>query len=203
MDTRTGEPKRNEKMIRSVDTLKELYTVAVGVALVMAVETLAKEDATAPVFGRDSFFLFLVVVVTLIPFYHGAFRHMDDIYIFPEAPRKRPGPRVLLVDYLLLMFEAGLLVWLATSISNLVIFTQGFVFLMAVDVLWAAVTGILTPAKSVFKWGILNFIVGVTLFAVSYWPGHSPIQAPALCAIAIVRSALDYWLSRRLYFPED
>ncbi len=39
MDTRTGEPKRNEKMIRSVDTLKELYTVAVGVALVMAVET--------------------------------------------------------------------------------------------------------------------------------------------------------------------
>jgi len=31
---------RNEKMTRSVDTLKELYTVAVGVALVMAVEKL-------------------------------------------------------------------------------------------------------------------------------------------------------------------
>ncbi len=133
-------------------------------------------------FGRDSFFLFLVVVVTLIPFYHGAFRHMDDIYIFPEAPRKRPGPRVLLVDYLLLMFEAGLLVWLATSISNLVIFTQGFVFLMAVDVLWAAVTGILTPAKSVFKWGILKFYCwGNPLRRVLLARPQSDTSARSLC----------------------
>src|SRR6266852_3569807 len=90
----------NEKMTRSVDTLKELYTVAVGVALVMSVETLAKETTGAPAFASDHFLLFLVFFVTLIPFYHGAFRHMDDVYIFAKEPHKSPG--LLLVDYLLL-----------------------------------------------------------------------------------------------------
>lgn len=202
MDAKAGEPVRNDKMTRSVDTLKELYTVAVGVALVMAVGKLADKDASAPVFGSDSFFLFLVMAATLIPFYHGAFRHMDDIYIFPEAPKKRPKPGVLLVDYMLLMLEAGLLVWLATSILSPAVFTKGFILLLAVDVLWAVVTGLLTPAKNVFKWGILNFVVAVILSGLCYWPGHTLIPAGCLCAVAVVRSTLDYWVSRRLYFPE-
>ncbi len=78
MNTRSREPVRNEKMIRSVDTLKELYTVAVGVALVMAVEKLANAAEKERVFRSEQFCLFLVVIVTLIPFYHGAFRHMDS-----------------------------------------------------------------------------------------------------------------------------
>jgi hypothetical protein len=107
MNNETGELQQlhraNEKMTRSVDTLKELYTVAVGVALVMSVETLAKETAQTSVFGSEDLWLFLVIAATLIPFYHGAFRHMDDIYVF-AAPGKRPGSKVLLLDYLLLRY---------------------------------------------------------------------------------------------------
>jgi hypothetical protein len=204
MDAKAGERVRNEKMTRSVDTLKELYTVAVGVALVMAVEKLVSAAEREPLLHSEQFFLFLVVIVTLIPFYHGAFRHMDDIYIFPKDPAKKPGPVVLLGDYCILMFEAGLLVWLATSISDRAIFANGFVFLLLVDLTWAVFTAIFTPARfDVVWWGVLNLITLLILVPLWYWPGYTPINAYCLMWIAIARSVLDYLLSRKLYFPED
>jgi len=194
---------RNEKMTRSVDTLKELYTVAVGVALVMAVEKLSGETTQTSVFGSQDLWLFLVTAVTLIPFYHGAFRHMDDIYVFAD-PGKRPGSKVLLLDYLLLMCEAGLLVWLSTKISDLPRFTKGFLALLAVDVLWALVTGVFTSEKrGALKWGLLNLVVLTGLGIVTYWPCQRVIPAVCLFVIAVLRSVLDYALSHKLYFPPE
>jgi hypothetical protein len=204
MEAKGGESGPSTKMIRSVDTLKELYTVAVGVALVMAVEKLANAAEKEPVFRTEQFFLFVVVIVTLIPFYHGAFRHMDDIYIFPKEPAKRPGPLVLLGDYLVLMFEAGLLVWLATSISDRAIFADGFLLLLLVDICWAVATAIFTPAGfDVVWWGVVNLITLLILLALWYWPGDMLINGFYLMLIAIARSVADYVLSRKLYFPED
>ncbi len=204
MDSRNEElckwRSRDEKMTRSVDTLKELYTVAVGVALVMGVERLATESVGSSVFTSERFLLFLVLFVTLIPFYHGAFRHMDEVYIFAEPPDKRPGAGVLLADYLLLMCEAGLLVWLAIRISDPVTFRNGFLLLLSVDVTWAIVTWRFTSEKKgALKWGLLNLGV-IGLLGLSFLC-PSPISARYLLLIAVFRSVLDYWLSHKLYFP--
>lgn len=196
------QPRLDEEITRSVDTLKELYTVAVAVALTLGVEklaTLTECNGCTPLLQSEAFVLFLVFFVTLIPFYHGASRHMDDIYVFRET---RPGAVVLLLDYILLMVEAGSLVWLGENIGNRVTFTKCYLFLLALDVLWAIITGTFTAAgKSVRSWALLNSLALVIVLAVFHPPYWTPWKPCVLLLLAFVRSALDYRLCRNLYFP--
>jgi hypothetical protein len=64
----------------TVRNLQELYTVAVGIALALAVQELINGSVEEPIeWSRVP--AFIGFLATLIPFYHSAMRHLDEVYI--------------------------------------------------------------------------------------------------------------------------
>ena len=81
-----------------------------------------------------SFPMIVAYVVTLVPFYHGAMRHLDVTYRQAEAPPVREG--ALLGDFFLLFVEACLFLALANVIAHTTQATWTFLALFALDGLW-------------------------------------------------------------------
>src|ERR1700739_376328 len=137
---------------RSVDMLRELYSVVVGLALVGAIENVIEKSPTAGVLVHwNSILWFAAVFATLLPFYHGALRYLDDVYIFAG---KQPKRLALLVDYLFLFSEACLLVALGLLIARPEAFTPVFAALIGLDVIWALSGYFITETgfETVWRW---------------------------------------------------
>jgi len=64
---------------RPIRHLQGLYTVVVGVALTVAVSNLIDQDADVPIRVQVLPY-FIAYLFTLVPFYHGALRHLDITY---------------------------------------------------------------------------------------------------------------------------
>ena len=65
----------------SVKNLEHLYTTVVAVALSLAIYQLIDTTGGKIQFRLELVWCFLTFLVTLIPFYHGALRHLDITYI--------------------------------------------------------------------------------------------------------------------------
>ncbi len=65
---------------RSVSHLQQLYTVVVGLALTVAITNLIDQAAPVPI-RMAALPYFVSYLVTLVPFYHGALRHLDVTYL--------------------------------------------------------------------------------------------------------------------------
>ena len=85
----------------SVQNLQELYTVAVGMALTLAITRIVPEAGSPVVVSLPNL---VAYVVTLVPFYHGAMRHMDVSCRGARTGTVREG--ALLGDFFLLFIEA-------------------------------------------------------------------------------------------------
>src|SRR4051794_37746654 len=95
---------------RSVQNLENLYSVVIGAGLSFGIVTLV-DPSKAPVPLRFELLPYFVsYLVTLIPFYHGALRHLDVVYIEGKRP-VRSG--ALLLDFLGLFLESCLFLALA------------------------------------------------------------------------------------------
>ncbi len=72
-----------------MEHLQELYTVVVAIALSLVVARLIPAPGGKVTF--QPFLLSAALLVTLIPFYHGALRHLDEQYAGSRCP---PGSRL-------------------------------------------------------------------------------------------------------------
>src|SRR5437868_5475689 len=100
---------------RTVGHLQQLYTVVAGVALTLAITKLLDERAEKPV-RLEVIPYFVAYLFTLVPFYHGALRHLDVTYF--EDNRARPKPGALMFDWALLFLESCLLLGLALLLQK-------------------------------------------------------------------------------------
>src|SRR6185437_11887329 len=105
----------SKKMENSVRSLSNLYTVIIGVALSLAVVKLVEGGTGLKAATIPSILLFAAFVVTLLPFYHGALRHIDDAYIESEGANIKDG--ALVVDLILLFIHGIVFVVLALLIA--------------------------------------------------------------------------------------
>src|SRR5690348_8969697 len=126
---------RRQKQERSVGHLQELYGVVVAIALGLAAGRLIPSAGRAIDFHH--WFLGLALLVTLIPFYHGALRHLDEQYAQGSTPGR---PYSVLIDFALLFLESCAFLALAVSVDRPHIFAKAFLALLALDVLWAVLT---------------------------------------------------------------
>src|SRR5687767_6528182 len=79
---------------RSVVHLQGLHTVVVGVALFIAINKLVDAEADVPThFGALPYFV--AYLVTLVPIYHRALRHLDVAYLEGDG---HPRAEALMVD---------------------------------------------------------------------------------------------------------
>lgn len=192
-----GEPTK-----RSVDTLKELYSVVVGMALVGAIgSVLEKSSATAISIQWVRLPWFGAFFVTLLPFYHGALRYLDNTYIFAE---KAPKRWALLIDYLLLFSEACFLVVLGLVVVSPPAFRWVFAALLALDVIWAIAGYFATETgiKTSHRWLLINACALVLWAVFKFTPVLEGARPYDLVGLACARSVADYVLCWSVFFPE-
>lgn len=198
----------------AVRNLQELYTVAIGVAIAMAMDTLIKPAVGSPVPNYiaspwGSGLALAALFVTIIPFYHGAMRHLDQRYVEERGAGVRRG--ALLADFVILFAEACIFTGMALQLASIESFAMWLGVLLMVDALW----GILVHACLVkastgipeLGWAGLNVGASLVLWAWIYYSRSSQASqwaeglALGCFAIALVRTMIDYWKFWAFYFP--
>jgi hypothetical protein len=210
------------KQESSVRHLQQLYTIVAGLALSDAVSTLFRGEV-AP--GSDWPVLCLIAafVVTLIPFFHGAMRHLDDTYLLSESNGQQRN-RLLAADFVILFVESVLLFMLAHWILDPQKFLFAAIALLAVDIAWAIVSHLLGDREEMTRqpgnvlqrmrhgefvllgWAGTNLVfIAVLLIYWAYrqWLGETQSNAMAISLLCILslRSIVDYAISWHFYFP--
>jgi hypothetical protein len=194
---------QQESQKRSVEHLQELYSVVVAIALSLAVDRLL--PATGPGLRGRALVLLLALLVTLIPFYHGALRHLDELY--GHGSGRAAHSFSVLVDFLLLFLESCAFLALAVSITRPATFAWLFLALLALDVAWAYLTRYLvTPSEQATQetWLKVNLFFGSVLLVIlvvifsAGW-GSTAALAYVVFAVALTRTVADYALSWKFY----
>lgn len=201
----------NKKMENSVRSLANLYTVIIGVALSLAVVKLVDGGAGLKTATIPSVLLFAAFVATLLPFYHGALRHIDDAYIESEGANIKDG--ALVVDLILLFIHGIVFVVLALLIGHPDEFAWVLVALLFVDVLWGVFAHFAVSTSSglsaELKWLVINVIAVflLALYLVTHnvhfvdTAGTMPLVV-VIVSVCVVRSTIDYLWCAKFYFPK-
>lgn len=201
--------KRRENSIRS---LANLYTVVIGVALSLSAVQLVNRSGGILAISLAELLLFLAFVFTLVPFYHGAIRHLDDAYLENANPHIRDG--ALILDVLLLFIHGMVFVILALLLEDPSQFAWLLIALIFVDVLWGAFVyfgpSSQNGASAEGRWALIN-VVFVALASAALWISDIGLQSdvePTKLAIAVfvaclLRTLVDYGLCWKFYFPAE
>jgi hypothetical protein len=196
---------QRESQRRSVGHLQGLYSVVVALALTLAAERLF--PASGHLAASRGFVLATALLVTLIPFYHGALRHLDELYGRGTAGAAH-GFGVL-VDFPLLFLESCVLLAMGASITQTRdVFAWLFFALLALDVVWAYLTTtflVSAPERAAQKtWLKVNLCFGLALLAIlviasfAGWASSGALPYVVL-VVAVARTGTDYASSWKFY----
>jgi hypothetical protein len=189
-------PKDIEK---SIDSLQRIHALISALAVGEAVRRLIINPGAADAsFNVEALPQFVALVCTVVPFYHGMHRHLEQTYLFATDVRHPKG--VLLIDFVVFLVESSTFFALATLFKS-----PAFFWLLAVllifDALWSGTMALITQAAN-FKWCLLNFSTAIGMFVVLslnvFKSGH---DVWLLTLIVSIRTIIDYTTHWRFYFP--
>jgi len=190
----------------SLKHLQELYTVAVGLSLTIGVERLFPGELHGTL-EAGAVATFVAFLATLLPFYHGALRHLDQTYIY-LLDGKEPPRWLLFVDFLTLFLEACLLISMGATVEQPRTFLVLLLLLLLLDIIWSQIARFAGSeyGKPEGGWIVVNFpalAVGVLLFFVAERSRLvSPDVLPFLVGLfAMIRTFFDYFWNWKSYFP--
>jgi hypothetical protein len=194
-----------EQLRRSIDALQRLYTIVVGLAVTEALRSfLVPAAALAPAVWWTNWRSLGILLVTIVPFYHGANAHLDQTYLYGFDDNRRGKRYALVIDFFVLFGEGVLFFVLALSLNAFERFVHVFEAVLLTDVAWALFVYISgdhakRPVHAI-QWGLLN-LVTFALVAGAY---DSAWLLPAtkddwVFGIAVVRMFGDYFLCWDFY----
>ena len=192
---------------RSVQNLENLYSVVIGAGLSLAIFVVVDSGRSPVPLKLELLPYFLSYLVTLIPFYHGALRHLDSVYIENSGP-VRSG--ALLLDFLGLFAESCVFLALAVLLPAPQVFACGVVVLLLVDIIWGLLAHIaVSKQRAEVTWAYINIITAVVLTLVlvllgAFPPSHTASDvrlSVSILFITLARSAIDYGLNWKFYYP--
>jgi hypothetical protein len=211
---RYGEMPMKTSRVSSVGHLQTLYTVVVGVALTVALEDISATGPgqTSLLSSVDAVLLLVAFIATLLPFYHGALRHLDVTWIEKEGRDVKSG--ALLADFVILFVEGCLFLLIARQLSSPFHFGAGLAALFAIDVIWGIVAHVAFTQpgadKAEWKWVQNNVVAVIALLALLFsartWvaqPAQATWMVVGLLIVALVRTVVDYVRSWDFYYPAD
>jgi len=194
---------------RIVDTLQRLYAIVIALALATGVRILIESIGILPggalplgqgIVGPKLVvsLIFVAFLSTVIAFYHGMNRHLDETYIFGDNIDHR---RItLMIDIVVFVVEAGLLFVMASTINQPGIFLASWSILLGVDIVWSVVV-FLSQRTEKPLWAANNAVWLVVAWVC--WQGLFPQNAVCIAIVELLRSAADYRLHWNFYFPKS
>jgi hypothetical protein len=200
---------------RSVDNLQRLYTVVVTLAVTESLRRLLGDYAASGQVGDlpsyQGWLMFISLIVTVVPFYHGANRYLDATFVTGERTAKRAA---LMVDFITLFVQGMLLFGLATVIINRDLFYTLLAMLLVLDIIWIGLTHLTSASAnrdespSYAVWATINLPAAILILVfvwsnifVELWSSDIAKNI-ALVAVATVRTVFDYSKAWDFYFPK-
>jgi len=201
----------NESKTNSVRNLENLYTTVVALALSLAIYNLIDTTRATIPFKLELLPFFAAFLVTIIPFYHGALRHLDITYIEKGGKQLRKG--ALLIDFSALFIESCVFIVLAVLLLTPLFFAWGLVILLVFDIIWVFIARLgfsqdVQP-KAELRWALINLIVVVTLsiylIIFNFVPRAIYVSDLKLSAgilgFSLLRTIIDYACCWNVYYP--
>jgi len=192
----------------SLEHLQDLYTVTVGLSLTIGVERLFPGELHGTL-EAGAVATFIAFLATLLPFYHGALRHLDQKYIYLVNGRKPPPRWLLFVDFLTLFLEACLLISMGATVEQPRTFLVLLLLLLLLDIIWSQIPRFAGSAAGKLEWGwaVVNvpaLAAGVLLFFVAERSRlvSSDVLPFLVGLFAMMRTLFDYFWNWKAYFPE-
>lgn len=203
----------DDRRTDSVRHLQLLYSTVVGLGLAVAMTRAVDVGQAHVTLDWRSLPVLVAYISTLIPFYHGALRHLDDGYIHDSAAEHgRSG--LLLADFAVLFIEGSLLFALAAFMPAPTSFAFALLLLLAVDTVWGVIfhrvtTRPMSASSTELKWARLNAITILTLSMLLLLSVVLDIDGDRqrlilgviVLLVAVARTVFDYRYSWRFYFP--
>jgi hypothetical protein len=201
---------------RSVDNLQRLYTVVISLAITESLRRLLSEfgdKGTSPSFTAIA--AVIALVVTVVPFYHGANRYLDATYVTDERSAKPAtlAALMLLLDFAVIFVEAIIFFILALLINQSAFFIALLGSLFLLDAIWVGVTKwtskSLTDQGSAYRiWLVANLVAGAIALFISLsdvW-GLNVLQNQHerlwfMALVAFIRTVFDYATVWKFYYP--
>jgi hypothetical protein len=184
-----------------------------GVALTIAITKLVDDKAAMPI-RLDVLPYFVAYLTTLVPFYHGALRHLDVTYF--EDTRANAKRGALMFDWGLLFLESCLLLGLAVLLQRPEPFGFALCGLLAFDCIWAFIAALaFSPEtedqRAESKWAVINFVIFCLLvLALLYIDSLDANLKPVdrfrwtvILLFATARTVWDYTWCWKYYYPSD
>lgn len=197
---------------RSVDNLQRLYTVVVSLAITESLRRIlqAQLDLSASIKpGYESWLMFSALIVTIVPFYHGANRYLDATYVTGE---RTANPVALMIDFLALLIEGLALFAVAMLVGKAQEFYVGLACLLVFDAIWVGFTRLVSKDNGGERagyliWLTVNLLAAISLYLsfcsniLSFkWNTFLNAQIAGLL-IAVFRTVFDYWWVWGFYYP--
>ena len=201
-------PDLDRARMRSVDHLQRVYAFVVSLTFAESLRrTLLTANQTVDLRWSNKWIMSLSLVVTIIPFYHGANRYLDATYVTGERSYKYQYS--LMIDFLFLFLQALLMFGLAVLITGETTqvsvndrwFFGGLAVLLAIDVIWILITRFTTrdsrdEARKFRRWALVNIIAIAAISVLIYFA-----RWEWLLVVSFVRFILDYVIAYDFYYP--
>lgn len=186
--------------------------MVIGIALSVAIYNLIDPSARPTPIRLANLFGFGVILVTIIPFYHGAVRHLYATYIESgSSSRIRNG--ALLLDFVILFLEGCFFVAIAIVLSEPWTLVFTYMLLLFLDSFWGflaklAFTGAAAQTAE-WKWSLINIVTIIlllSLIAITHEPNDFTFtfwEKLAIFSIALGRTIFDYTICWNFYYPPE
>jgi len=195
----------------SVSQLAELYTVVIGVALSLSIINTVDSSSAGLPLRLDRLTNLATILVLIIPFYHGAVRHLFATYVEPGGATgiKRGA---LLADFVLLFIEGCLFVMIANLIGATPKMAWAMVTLLLLDSVWGFLAWLaFSGPQAQFaeqRWALINVCAAVPLIVLLILKRSVPLTDDIgfqfiLLSILSLRTIVDYVTCWTHYFPDE
>lgn len=196
-----------EALKLSIQGLQRIYAFIIAVAFTTSLNRLFIDARTqAPNLTRlftSEGLLFLAFLATVVPFFHGMNRHLDNIYALGRAPRT-PQPGAILLDLCVFVIEASLLFLLAAAIADDAAFFRLCAYLLFIDIIWAIITRAIT-GSNIISWAFINSAATLLLVLLLVCRHRqllpSALSLALLTGTVFARTVIDYCVNWKFYFP--
>ena len=181
----------NKKNIASIEALKIIYYVIVGLALTQIMSIFTVPNAYDKVLA---FILALSLLPTLVRFSLGITQVL-------EAHKTSASGTTLLVDFFLFLFMGSFLYFMAAYIGDIKIYLIFFIILLLVDLLWLRITKTAVPRQFIFS-DISVIVLLFVLYGASYLAPSSGFWALGvfLLLISVIATCCDFKYNWKFYF---
>lgn len=190
----------------SVEALQRIYAVILALALCETFKQFVRDDS-GEAGGRgklhwDRLPALIVVVVLIVPFFHGMQRYFHEVYLTGTLPSSYGA--FILVDTAIFMLEGILFFVLARSLraDRWRMFYRCVLILLSIDIAWGTFVAC-AHSVPIWSWVLVNLGCNVVLILLmKFW--RKPIVTKAswiFAAVLILRTIVDYGASWRFYFP--